>query len=127
MWWLKLASIGKKALPYLVVAGGVIAVLGWVYDMGGDNREAAIRSELTKQYEKDVAGLSDKHKAALETQAESIRREYENIEAEKVIVTETKEVIKYVDKIIVDDSCKRLAIDTISLLKHASNIGAESP
>lgn len=129
MWWLKLAQIGKKSLPYLAVGGGVIAVLGWVYKIGGDNREAELRSQLTAQYSalyaEQTAEAEAAHRAALSIVEADAAASIESLRAQLFLEQQKKRQIKYVDKIIVDPSCKRLAVDVIRLFQQSAVTDSE--
>lgn len=121
MWRLKLAQVGKKALPYLAVAGGVIAVLGWVYDMGGDNREAALRSEMAKAQVAAIRQAESDHKEALATQEADYTDRIALLQERLAIAENKKADIRYVEKIVIDPNCKRLALDVIGMFQRRAD------
>lgn len=124
MWWLKLAGAFKKFWPQIAIAGAAVAVLTYVYNLGGDNREAAITAELNKQFTKQLEAQTteaeNRHRLALAIQEADADATIASIRADLELEQAKKRQVKYVDKIIIDPNCKRLALDVIGLLQQPS-------
>lgn len=129
MWWLKLAGAFKKFWPQIAIAGGAVAVLTYAYNLGGDVRESQLRSELTEQhsalYAAQTAEAERKHNAALAIVQADSQATINSLQAQLLLEQEKKRQVKYVEKIIVDSNCKRLAVDVIRLLQQPSITDSE--
>ena len=126
-----------KALSFIKSHGKISAILGvtatvvtlsyQLYSHGVDVGRAEMEVEITKQltdqrtrlltqYQKDV-------QAALMTQRLDFDEELNRVRAEQVIETQTKEVIKYVEKIKeVPAQCDVIVRDIIGLLDQVTGI-----
>lgn len=129
MWWLKLASAFKSFWPQIAIAGGVVAALTFAYNLGGDNREAELRSQLTAQYSalyaEQTAEAEAAHNKALSIVEADAAASIESLRAQLFLEQQKKRQVKYVEKIIIDPNCKRLALGVIRLFQHPAVTDSE--
>ena len=115
----------KKALPYVAGLSAIVGILTYVYNLGGDVREANIRAELTEKFEKQVESNNKEaeraHRAALSILEADAAASIESLRAELYLERQKKRQIQYVPEIIIDESCKRLALDVIGLFQQPAD------
>lgn len=124
MWYLKLFTAFKKFWPQIAIAGAAVTVLGFTYKMGGDHREAAITADLNKQFAKQIetqtTEAENRHRLAMAIQEADANATIASIRADLELEQAKKRQVEYVDKIIIDPNCKRLALDVIGLFQQPS-------
>ncbi len=130
MMWIKGAV---EFLEKYKVAIGVVASLvalaislgqlhDWVYSKGYEAAKNDIQAEINKEAEKQKAETEQKIKTAMDRQAVLHQLDIKRIQSEQQITIQTKEVVKYVERIKVVDECVSLAGDTVRLLSEATSI-----
>ena len=130
MMWIKgaLAVLEKYKVAIGVIASIVALLISlgqlhdWVYSKGYEAAKNDIQAEINKEAEKQKAETEQKIKAALSKQAELHQSDIDRVRSEQQVKIETKEVVKYVERIKVVDECISLASDTVRLLSAATGL-----
>lgn len=130
MMWIKgaLALLEKYKVAIGVIASIVALLISlgqlhdWVYSKGYEAAKNDIQAEINKQAEGRKAETERKIKEALENQTALHELDIERVRSEQQVKTETKEVVKYVERIKVVDECVSLAGDTVRMLSAATGL-----
>lgn len=117
----------KKAIGYVIAIISLIGVIHSIlnhYEEKGYNRAVIeIQTEANIEIQKATALAVEKAEAefrkAAEQQKINFDAELERAKNERQVETEIREVIKYVDKIKINDECKFIGSDAIKLLNEA--------
>lgn len=116
----------KKVLGGLVAAATFIVSIHTIlnhYERKGYNRaveeiQQEANEKIAEATKQAIAGHQEKVKKALESQKVIFEAKLEQAKQDRVVETEIKEVIKYVDKIKIDPRCAVVTDDIIVLLNQ---------
>jgi hypothetical protein len=117
-------SAAKKAAPLVGLLASLTAFVAYSNWLIGFGESRAIMQMQGAQVELANAQrkeLEQKMAEALDIQAQDHADAIDRLRNEREVVIVTKEVIEYVDKIIIDDSCHKLAIDFIGMRQQATS------
>lgn len=121
MSWTAALPMLKKALPYLGAITVITGVLGGAYNMGKTHARVEMQAAIVEAANKNKDEITRAVEEALAVQAADHRDALDRAEGRTETITVTEEVIKYVDKIIIDDSCQRLALDFIGMRRQSTD------
>lgn len=120
-------AFAEKYKVAIGVIASIVALLislgqlhDWVYSKGYEAAKNDIQAEINKQVELQKAQTEQKIKDALDKQAALHQSDIDRVRAEQQVKIETKEVVKYVERIKVVDECISLAGDTVRLFSAAT-------
>lgn len=111
----------KKALPYLGAITVITGILTGAYNMGKSHARVEMQAEIVKAANENKAEITRAVEEALAVQAADHRDALARAQGRVETITVTEEVVKYVDKIIIDDTCHKLAFDFISVRRQSTD------
>jgi flagellar basal body P-ring protein FlgI len=128
MFSLFFSKYGKMITLVVTILGGVGSILAVVkfYETKGYTRatteiQAAANEEIAKATAKAIKDHKVKVTEALEDQRIRFEAKLEQAKLERIVNTEIKEVIRYVDKIKIDPNCVTVSDDILRVLNQTTS------